>query len=263
MKNASISGPYKISGKFLLLPISGSGQSRIIFGINNNHLMKVLQRNPTWNWFTEQKTLKWKLKWRRVLRRRRAKIIWCSRRWLLIWNRRSKIENVESIFVELIGQFVNFRFRVNFENLFNNKELSDNMNAVLNENSDILFQGLQIPIQNVLGDALVKIFSPVNEMLPYSAFFADWTSKIKMTVNDFTVIVTVNDITKRPYFAIFVVSLNSHSHRLHNMVVFSMFLIVVKIKKFRIEIKLAFYTNIHSRLEGVDFFGLCKTTIRA
>lgn len=32
VQNASISGPYRISGKFLLLPISGSGHSNIFFG---------------------------------------------------------------------------------------------------------------------------------------------------------------------------------------------------------------------------------------
>lgn len=62
---------------------------------------------------------------------------------------------------------------MNFDNLFNNKELSDNMNAVLNENSNILYKGLQIPIQNVLGDAMHKIFSPVDEVIPYSDFFED------------------------------------------------------------------------------------------
>lgn len=47
------------------------------------------------------------------------------------------------------------------------------MNAVLNENSDLLYKGLQIPIQNVLGDAMQKIFSPINDLLAYSDFFED------------------------------------------------------------------------------------------
>lgn len=60
---------------------------------------------------------------------------------------------------------------MNFENLFNNKELSDNMNAVLNENSELLYKELQIPMENVVGSALQKIFKPVGESFSYDDFF--------------------------------------------------------------------------------------------
>lgn len=63
--------------------------------------------------------------------------------------------------------------RVNFENLFNNKELSDNMNDVLNENNDVLFKGLQVPMQNVLGDAMLKVYKPVASKIPYAGYFVN------------------------------------------------------------------------------------------
>ncbi|KAG4081170.1 hypothetical protein HA402_014618 [Bradysia odoriphaga] len=65
------------------------------------------------------------------------------------------------------------KMRVNFENLFNNKELSDNMNAVLNENNDVLFKGLQGPMQNILGDAMLKIYEPVALKIAYADFFVN------------------------------------------------------------------------------------------
>lgn len=60
---------------------------------------------------------------------------------------------------------------MNFENLFNNKELSDNMNAVLNENALLLYKELQVPIQNVVSDAVQKIFAPVGESFSYTDIF--------------------------------------------------------------------------------------------
>lgn len=64
-----------------------------------------------------------------------------------------------------------FRLRVNFENLFNNKELSDNMNAALNENADLLYKELQLSIENVVSDAMLKIFQPLSQTFSYSDVF--------------------------------------------------------------------------------------------
>lgn len=60
---------------------------------------------------------------------------------------------------------------MNFQNLFNNKELSDNMNAVLNENADLVYKELQGPIQSVMGDTIKKIFAPVWMKFPYHNLF--------------------------------------------------------------------------------------------
>lgn len=60
---------------------------------------------------------------------------------------------------------------MNFQNLFNNKELSDNMNAVLNENADLVYKELQAPIQKVMGHTLKVIFAPVCRKFAYTDIF--------------------------------------------------------------------------------------------
>lgn len=60
---------------------------------------------------------------------------------------------------------------MNLENLFNNKELSDSMNAILNENDELIFKELQVPLQNVLEDVARDIIAPVFDKFPYSDMF--------------------------------------------------------------------------------------------
>lgn len=47
------------------------------------------------------------------------------------------------------------------------------MNAVLNENSDVLYKELQTPIQDMVGESMKKIFAPVQDTVPYADFFLD------------------------------------------------------------------------------------------
>lgn len=45
------------------------------------------------------------------------------------------------------------------------------MNAVLNENAELVYKELQIPIQKVVGDALKKIFAPACRKVAYNDLF--------------------------------------------------------------------------------------------
>lgn len=76
-----------------------------------------------------------------------------------------------NLFKIQISTKIQFRVKINFENLFNQKDLSDNMNAVLNENADLVYKELQIPIEKVVGDALKKIFTPVCKVVSYNDLF--------------------------------------------------------------------------------------------
>lgn len=60
---------------------------------------------------------------------------------------------------------------MNLENLFNHKELSDSMNKILNENDDLIFKELQVPLQNVLEEMAREIIAPVFDKFPYSDMF--------------------------------------------------------------------------------------------
>lgn len=66
-----------------------------------------------------------------------------------------------------------FRLRINLENLFNHKELSDSMNAILNENDQLIFKELQVPLQNVLEEVARQIVAPVFNKFAYSDMFLD------------------------------------------------------------------------------------------
>lgn len=63
------------------------------------------------------------------------------------------------------------RLRINLENLFNHKALSDGMNAILNENDQLIFKELQVPLQNVLENVARDIVGPVFNKFPYSEMF--------------------------------------------------------------------------------------------
>lgn len=63
------------------------------------------------------------------------------------------------------------RLRINLENLFNHKELSDGMNAILNENDQLIYKELQVPLQNVLENVARQIVAPVFNKFPYNEMF--------------------------------------------------------------------------------------------
>lgn len=64
-----------------------------------------------------------------------------------------------------------YRLRMNLENLFNHQQLSDGMNAILNDNDQLIFKELQVPLQNVLETVAKQIVGPVFNRFPYNEMF--------------------------------------------------------------------------------------------
>lgn len=62
---------------------------------------------------------------------------------------------------------------MNMENLFNNKVLSDNMNAIFNENHQLIFKEVQQPIEESFEKILLKLIQPVFDKFPYKELFAE------------------------------------------------------------------------------------------
>lgn len=59
------------------------------------------------------------------------------------------------------------------DNLFNNKALSDNMNAIFNENYQLIFKEVQAPIEESFEKILRDIIQPVFDKFPYKQLFAE------------------------------------------------------------------------------------------
>ncbi len=57
------------------------------------------------------------------------------------------------------------------DNLFNNKVLSDNMNAIFNENHQLIFNEVQQPVEESFEKILVDIIQPVFDKFPYKELF--------------------------------------------------------------------------------------------
>ncbi|KAG4065115.1 hypothetical protein HA402_007512 [Bradysia odoriphaga] len=126
----TITGPYKMSGRFLLLPVSGQGMSNITFN-------KV---TFTMKWQTEVQT------------RNDADYL--------------KINSID--YNSTIKGL-----RMNMDNLFNNKVLSDNMNAIFNENYELIFKEVQQPVEESFERILRDIIQPVFDKFPYNELFAE------------------------------------------------------------------------------------------
>lgn len=61
---------------------------------------------------------------------------------------------------------------MHLDNLFNNKVLSDNMNAIFNENHQLIFKEVQPSIEESFEKILRDIIQPVFDKFPYSDLFA-------------------------------------------------------------------------------------------
>lgn len=59
------------------------------------------------------------------------------------------------------------------ENLFNNKLLSDNMNAILNENGPLILKELEEPVQQAVSKIFLGLIQPVFDKFPYNELFAE------------------------------------------------------------------------------------------
>lgn len=66
------------------------------------------------------------------------------------------------------------RMQSNFENLFNGeKELSDTMNAFLNENWSEITEELRPALSDAISQILANIFSGPFSKIPYNQFFEE------------------------------------------------------------------------------------------
>lgn len=62
---------------------------------------------------------------------------------------------------------------MNMDNLFNNKALSDNMNAIFNENYQLIFREVQAPVEESFERILLDIIRPVFDKFPYNQLFSE------------------------------------------------------------------------------------------
>lgn len=65
------------------------------------------------------------------------------------------------------------RMLVNFDNLFNDAVLSENMNRFFNENQDILYKEFKHSMNRIFGNILKKRLQEVFKKFPYRDFFVD------------------------------------------------------------------------------------------
>lgn len=77
--------------------------------------------------------------------------------------------HVDSVSVAVNAQSMD----LNFTNLFKDKALSDNMNSVLNDNSQLLIQEFRPSIAHSFEVVLNKFIPPIFERFPYRMFFED------------------------------------------------------------------------------------------
>lgn len=83
-------------------------------------------------------------------------------------------DNEDYLHVDSVTVAVNARsMGLNFTNLFKDKALSDNMNAVLNDNSKLLIPEFRPSMARSFEVVLKQFIPPIFERFPYRQFFAD------------------------------------------------------------------------------------------
>lgn len=69
--------------------------------------------------------------------------------------------------------FVYSRMYMQFDNLFNDPAISENMNSFFNDNQDILYQELKQSMNGIFGNIIKKRMQNVFQKFPYRDFFSD------------------------------------------------------------------------------------------
>lgn len=62
---------------------------------------------------------------------------------------------------------------LNFSNLFNDAELSANINGIFNENHKLMFNEIRHALGKVRGKFMKKYMEPLFNTFPYRTLFAD------------------------------------------------------------------------------------------
>lgn len=65
------------------------------------------------------------------------------------------------------------RHTFQFDNILNNKEISDSVNSILNENHSLISKEINASVEKVLADQFKKWFVAAFSKYPYSSFFLD------------------------------------------------------------------------------------------
>lgn len=62
---------------------------------------------------------------------------------------------------------------MSFGNLFNDATISSNLNTILNQSSDLIFNEIKHPFGVARGKIVQKLIAPIFEMFPYKKLFAE------------------------------------------------------------------------------------------
>lgn len=148
---------YKIDGKVLILPITGSGGSNLTLGeVTRSHDL-LRNSNFTINiLFSAKDNVDIKLKFAPTITEKNGK------QYIRLANNKFKLA------------FDTSRLYLQLENLFNgNKALGDNMNLFLNENWQIILQELKPAVRETLAQIIGGIINNVFDKVSYSDIFLD------------------------------------------------------------------------------------------
>lgn len=63
--------------------------------------------------------------------------------------------------------------QMKLSDLFASKELSDNINSIFNDNSELMFNEMKTEFGLARGKVIQKLISPIFEMFPYRKLFAE------------------------------------------------------------------------------------------
>ncbi|KAH8358932.1 hypothetical protein KR093_003376, partial [Drosophila rubida] len=146
----SLVGPYKIKGKVLILPISGTGKSNMTLG--KFKLMNVFRKctkslSPSVN--------------------SDISIVFTGKPFEKDGETYMEANNLK---IQVKPQ----RLYYHFSNLFNgDKALGDNMNVFLNENWDAIYTEVQQSMQSAFAEIFQAIISKVFSKYPYDKFFKE------------------------------------------------------------------------------------------
>lgn len=66
-----------------------------------------------------------------------------------------------------------FRMHMNFSNIFKDKQLSDNINNIFNENHQLMFTEIRQSLGKVRGKFMLKYMEPLFSAFPYRTLFAN------------------------------------------------------------------------------------------
>ncbi|XP_037041533.1 uncharacterized protein LOC119078163 [Bradysia coprophila] len=92
---------------------------------------------------------------------------------------------------QVVYNSISKRMSMNFENLFNDRLISENMNNFFNENQDILYKELGPALDKVFGNIIKKKMEPIFQKFAYREFFSDYRQEVKKMLRIRTISVSI------------------------------------------------------------------------